>query len=384
MDFKKRLMIITVVSISGLAGLTVTPYHSSAAPLTEGSHSERMSSLTEKESDAEEQIGLIAEMIKETENEADKLVMKLEHTTDELEDIRTEIETVSATVTKRESKLQAQARAVQVAGQSSNILRFLMESESLSDVLGRIDVVSTLVSANQNLITIQLEDMETIQLRERDLLEKQEEQFLLAAQLENSKMTLEEQMAVQESLIASIALERSELTEERESLLAQQQERQRISEEMQSARTEAESTSSITVSSESEEENSVSLSSSESQTQTSGVVSVAHGLTGSPYSFSGTSPVGFDCSGYTQFVFQRSGRSIPRTAAAQFGASSRLSQSEARPGDLIFFNQSGSIDHVGIYLGGGRFIGSQTSTGVAVASFTSGYWSNYVAGFGRP
>ncbi|GAB2486001.1 NlpC/P60 family protein [Alkalibacterium psychrotolerans] len=383
MDFKKRLMIITVVGISGVAAMGVSPQHSYAAPLTEGSHSERMSSLADKESEAEEAIERIAEKIQVTESEAEELVAQLEQTTYELEDIRKEIETVSKTVTKRESKLHAQARAVQVTGQSNNIVRFLMDSKSLNDVLGRIEVVSTLVSANQNLMVIQVEDMETIQVRERDLLEKQEEQFLLAAQLENSKMTLEEQLAEQESLVASIALERSELTEERETLLTQQQERQRLSEEMQSARTAAEATNPIDVSNDSEEI-SGSISSSETKTQSSGVVSVAHGLTGSPYSFTGTSPAGFDCSGYTQFVFQRSGRSIPRTAAAQFGASRRLSQSEARPGDLIFFNQSGSIDHVGIYLGGGRFIGSQSSTGVAVASFTSGYWSNYVAGFGRP
>lgn len=383
MDFKKRLMIITVVGISGIAALGVTPQYSYAAPLTEGSHSERMSSLTDKESEAEEEIERLAEKISVTESEAEELVTQLEQTTYELEDIRKEIEAVSETVTKRESKLHSQARAVQVTGQSNNIVRFLMDSKSLTDILGRIEVVSTLVSANQNLMAIQLEDMETIQVRERDLLEKQEKQFLLAAQLENSKMTLVEQMAEQESLVASIALERSEITEERETLLTQQQERQRISEEMQRARAAAESTNPITVSNDSEE-NSGSISSSETKAQTSGVVSVAHGLTGSPYSFTGTSPAGFDCSGYTQFVFQRSGRSIPRTAAAQFGASSRLSQSEAKPGDLIFFNQSGSIDHVGIYLGGGRFIGSQTSTGVAVASFTSGYWSNYVAGFGRP
>lgn len=383
MDSRKRLIVTAILSIVVLAGFTEGPYQVSANPLTEGNHQERMGSLTEKENEAEQTIQLLSEKIEDTEKEAEYLVEELDQTTSDLEDIRAEIDEISDVVEKREEKLQAQARAVQVAGQSNNIVRFLLESNSLSDAFGRIEVVSTLVSANQNLINLQLEDMETIQVRERELLEKQEKQFLLAAQLENSKMTLQEQIAEQESLVALIALERAELTEEREALLAQQEELQRTSEEMRATRTAAESTSVISVSSE-EKDNSVSVSSNTNQPQTGGVVSVAHGLSGSPYSFSGTSPAGFDCSGYTQFVFQRSGRSIPRTAAAQFGASRRLSQSEAKPGDLIFFNQSGSIDHVGIYLGGGRFIGAQTSTGVAVASFTSGYWSNYVAGFGRP
>lgn len=383
MGFKKRLTIITIITLSTIASLTVGSYHSFAEPLTDGTQSERMNILNEKEQEAVVQIEQITQEINETEKEAESLVEELEETTHALEEIRTEIEDLSKIVAQRESQLQSQARAVQVSGHSNNIMRFLMESTSFNDVLARMGVVNTIVSANQNLIALQIEDMETIEIRERDLLEEQEKQFMLAAELENSKIILEEKLAEQESLATAIALERSELAEEREALLARQQEQQRLSENIQTARTAAESTSQVSVSNE-HEENSVGVSSTENKESKSGVVSVAHGLTGSPYSFTGSSPAGFDCSGYTQFVFQRSGRSIPRTAAAQFGASRRLSQSEAQPGDLIFFNQSGSIDHVGIYLGGGRFIGSQSSTGVAVASFTSGYWSNYVAGFGRP
>lgn len=121
----------------------------------------------------------------------------------------------------------------------------------------------------------------------------------------------------------------------------------------------------------------VSASSSES------IISIAHELKCVPYLYGVETPAGFDCSGFVQYVLRQERRSITRTAAARYNATTRISQSQAQPGDLIFFKQGKSVDHVGIYLGDGKFIGAQTSTGVAVASFTSGYWSNYVAGFGH-
>ncbi|SDJ88542.1 C40 family peptidase [Alkalibacterium thalassium] len=390
MDNRSKLKNAIVAGIIGMTVLSGIPFKGEATPLTEGDYSERMDALDSKEEEAEQKLKEIAEKIEATEKEAEEFVQQLQETTDELEAIQKEISTVSKQIEQREEQLQSQIRAMQVNGQSGNVLRFILDSESLGDAFGRIDVVNTLFSANQNLMEKQIEDKELIAANERLTIKKQEEQTLLAANLENSKVQLEENQAEQEMMMAAIAAERSQVREEREAFLAQQRESQRRLEEIQTSRTAAESAAPVNVS-QATEEDQVSTSSSSKPAEekaepaaSGGVVSNAHSLTGSRYSYGGTTPAGFDCSGYTQFVFRRAGRSIPRSAAAQFGASRRVSLSEAQPGDLIFFNQSGSVDHVGIYLGGGRFIGAQSSTGVAVASFTSGYWSNYVAGFGRP
>lgn len=393
MDNRSKVKNAIVAGIIGMTVLSGIPFKAEATPLTEGDYSEQMDALDSKEEEAEQKLKEIAEKIEATEKEAEELVQQLQETTDELEAIQKEISTVSKQIEQREEQLQSQIRAMQVTGQSGNVLRFILDSESLGDAFGRIDVVNTLFSANQNLMEKQIEDKELIAANERLTIKKQEEQTLLAANLENSKVQLEENQAEQEMMMAAIAAERSQVREEREAYLAQQRESQRRLEEIQTSRTAAESAAPVNVSQSTEEEQ-VSTSSSSKPAEekaepaapaaSGGVISNAHSLTGSRYSYGGTTPAGFDCSGYTQFVFRRAGRSIPRSAAAQFGASRRVSLSEAQPGDLIFFNQSGSVDHVGIYLGGGRFIGAQSSTGVAVASFTSGYWSNYVAGFGRP
>ena len=86
----------------------------------------------------------------------------------------------------------------------------------------------------------------------------------------------------------------------------------------------------------------------------SGVVNIARGLLGIPYVYGGESPSGFDCSGFTQYVFGKAGISIPRTASAQQNAATSVSN--PKPGDLVFFGSPAW--HVGIYTGNGMMIDS--------------------------
>ena len=118
-----------------------------------------------------------------------------------------------------------------------------------------------------------------------------------------------------------------------------------------------------------------------------GVASSALSRVGSRYVTGGNGPRAFDCSGLTQWAYRQNGISIPRTAAAQYGATSRVSKSSLKAGDLVFFRGTtgrGGITHVGIYVGGGRFVHAGTSrTGVTSANLNSSYWSSHWAGGGR-
>jgi cell wall-associated NlpC family hydrolase len=86
------------------------------------------------------------------------------------------------------------------------------------------------------------------------------------------------------------------------------------------------------------------------------VVAIASRYLGIPYVYGGASPRGFDCSGLTMYVYAQLGVSLPRTAAAQYGATTRIARSQAVPGDLIFFFTGGSVTHVAIYLGGNMML----------------------------
>ena len=89
-------------------------------------------------------------------------------------------------------------------------------------------------------------------------------------------------------------------------------------------------------------------------------------------------PDAFDCSGLTSYSFKQAGKTIPRTAQAQYDASAHKSQSAKEPGDLIFFADGGGIYHVGIYEGGNNMI-AVSSSADAVARQAI-YDSNYLVG----
>ncbi len=105
----------------------------------------------------------------------------------------------------------------------------------------------------------------------------------------------------------------------------------------------------------------------------SGVVNIARGLLGIPYVYGGSTPAGFDCSGFTSYVFRKAGISIPRTASAQKRAATPVSN--PKPGDLVFFGSP--VYHVGIYTGPGRMIDSpragKSTSERAIFSGVSGY-----------
>lgn len=94
----------------------------------------------------------------------------------------------------------------------------------------------------------------------------------------------------------------------------------------------------------------------------SAVLASASEHLGTPYRFGGTTPAGFDCSGYTQHVYAENGIALPRTTGEQLASATRIAKSDARPGDLVFFvNAQGRPYHVGIYTGEGRMMDSPRS-----------------------
>jgi len=116
------------------------------------------------------------------------------------------------------------------------------------------------------------------------------------------------------------------------------------------------------------------------------LVGTALSFRGVPYRNGGSDPQGFDCSGFTQYVFAQYGVALPREVREQFEKGRALTPDEVAPGDLIFFSTvAPGPTHVGIAIGGDAFVHAPSSTGVVrVERLGSSYWAPRYVGARRP
>lgn len=111
------------------------------------------------------------------------------------------------------------------------------------------------------------------------------------------------------------------------------------------------------------------------------IVQTANTFMGTPYVWGGTTPRGFDCSGFVRYLYEAKGIDLPRTSVQMYDqAGTRVT--DLKVGDLVFF-AAGSVNHVGIYLGNDQFISATTSRGVTIDSLASSYWGSRYVGAKR-
>jgi len=112
---------------------------------------------------------------------------------------------------------------------------------------------------------------------------------------------------------------------------------------------------------------------------------VVSDLYGVPYKTAGKTKKGFDCSGFTHYVFEELGVELPASSAAQYKVGTAVDKKDLQPGDLVFFQTNGrSISHVGIYIGDGTFVHSESGRGVVNTKLNDPYyWSKRYVGAKR-
>jgi len=115
------------------------------------------------------------------------------------------------------------------------------------------------------------------------------------------------------------------------------------------------------------------------------LIATALSFRGTPYRNGGSDPTGFDCSGFTQWVFAQHGIALPREVEQQFKVGEKIKQDDLKPGDLVFFHtESRGASHVGIFVADDQFVHAPSSRGVVRVEYVnSTYWGRRFVGARR-
>lgn len=294
----------------------------------------------------------------------------------EIKKMEEEIASLKEAIEKRNQILKERARSYQETGGTTQYFDVLLGSSSFADFVDRVGAVATIMNADKDLMEKHEADVKKVEENQASMESKLTELNNMKTELVGMQAQILEQKAQNDAL-------REELKQKEAAGLSakadlQQQDSNLASQQAPIVSNQTTGSSFTIVPS-----GPVVAPSASANEKIAVVTTVGNRYIGnSVYVFGGGRTAydvangRFDCSGFVHWAFSQAGISIGSSTDSLKNSGRRVSTSEMRPGDLVFFNTYKTDGHVGIYLGGGKFIGSQSSTGVAVANMSSGYWAN--------
>lgn len=338
-----------------------------------------MKSVQEELDNLKKQSERVDAAIKDNEAKIKQTAEQIQTSQSEISAMDTEIVQLEEAIKERTEILKQRAISYQHSGGNVEYIDVLLGSTSFGDFLNRALAVGKIVEADRAMIAQQEAD-------EQELNEKKVAKVEVLAQLENSKAELEGMQA---------------------DILAQKQQNDQLRKELQDEKSAKEAAIN------SLKQKAAALAAAEAaaaNTTSSNSVEVAKGTSNNTVTFEDTpvNPNGtvndlisagykyignsvyvfgggrnsydiangrFDCSGFVSWAFSTVGVRVGASTEILKNTGTRVPTSSMQPGDMVFFDTYKKDGHVGIYVGGGKFIGSQSSTGVAIANMSSGYWA---------
>ena len=298
-------------------------------------------------------------------NLANVRLQKIE--TDQREN-RAQLKLTTANLKIAQKSLAARLVSAYTSTEDNSTLSVLLGSTSFDDLLNRIETINSTSQQDRSIVQQVTSFKAAIQQHRAELQRAHSEQQTIVAQKAAQKRHIQAQLASRRQLLSSI---KGEIARIRAAEAAQQRQlaaaaRSRL------AGDPPPSSDAIGVSASTPEGSSVVPPNVHG-----GVVGIAMHYLGVPYVWGGSTPRGFDCSGFVAYVFAQIGVSLPHSSYAQYGMGTSVSISQLEPGDLVFFT---GASHVGIYIGGGQFIHAPHTGDVVKISSLSGYYSSNFAG----
>jgi peptidoglycan DL-endopeptidase CwlO len=300
--------------------------------------------------------------------------VKLGRIKDDLRENRRELKIAQGNLTRARATLEARLVEMYTSGSDNTGFAVLLGAGSIEDLIERVDTVNRVSDQSGRVLKEVKQYRTAVKTRRAKLKQAHVEQARLVAERAAQKASIEGQLAQRQQMLSSIRSEIGRLQEQERARQAQLEAAARA--RLASPQTGLEV---ITASSGSIDSTDQPLPAAPPG-RYGGVVGIAMQYLGTPYVYGGSSPSGFDCSGFVMYVFAKVGVSLPHNAAAQYGYGTPVSRSQLQPGDLVFFN---GLGHNGIYIGGGQFIHSPHTGDVVKISSISGWYSSTWVGARR-
>lgn len=391
---KKTFITVATVVIVGLTSNLVAVQAETLSELNNRQsqiQSDR-SDIQAKLSDAEAEIADVLleleelnEEIERTEEALESNQKMIDDTNEQIEATEKEVAELEEEIDKREEILSNRMVTYQKNGGSIGFLDVIFGSTSFTDFISRVTAINKITSSDADLVSQLEEDKEKVATKLAELSDMQTElqgmQETILVQKEQNEVKKVELSEKEESLTAKI----NELQIEENALAAIESQ---VNRELAAKRNASNPVASSSNGSSNSNGSLTTLSKSDSAPVVSNdviqtAINAGYPHLGTPYVWAGKGPGGFDCSGFVSWAYGQAGVYLPSSTAQMQYSGTKVSYSDIKPGDLVFFNTYKTNGHVGIYIGNGKFIGAQNTTGLAVADMTYGYWENHFSGHVR-
>jgi peptidoglycan DL-endopeptidase CwlO len=249
-------------------------------------------------------------------------------------------------------RIAERLRDLYINGQGDSTLEVILGSSSLDDIIARLDAIERVSSQDAQILRTVKRYRKEVETRRSNLEKARTSQAHIVEDRAAEKQSIESQLAEQNRLLSSvkgeIAQMRAEEARRQAALAAQARQRAEAAALAQQVQQDT-ADQAYTPSYEAP-----TYDPNLPAAQYGGVVSIALQYLGVPYVWGGSSPsTGFDCSGFTSYVYAQVGVYLPHHAASQYGMGTPVPYDQLAPGDLVFFS---GLGHVGIYIGDGQFV----------------------------
>ena len=287
--------------------------------------------------------------IEKLDNQIEDYMMKMEEnkksitsTENDISRYKKEILRVEEEVNAQQEVLDQRVRSMYINGQS-DYLKIILESESFSDLITKVETIRKIISIDKKVISDLEEKKAEVENKKVSLEKKYDDLLALKTENESKLTSLNSDIASQKILIEGAKVqERLFASKVDESQVVVNQTIAQVNQ----IRSEA-------------PKYTPSRGIGSAPVSDNNIIAYASNFLGTPYLWGGTSPsTGFDCSGFTQYVYAHFGIKIGRTTYDQINDGYEVSKGELQPGDLIFYGEGGNPTHMGMYVGNSTYIHS--------------------------